>query len=198
MAAHLFRSQAERARGAREEAALQQRVANLERDLALERAGRERAEAASAVRAERAARELEELRSAAFGDKGLLQAKVWGLWARLLEARRAAKASSRLSEALGLEEARVRALEAELGRRDAGLRLQEAAAAAAAGEVRALQHALTGALADLKALRADYLALAMRPSLAAGVQCDLGREHAEIWAGSVDANGQSPQHVTVS
>jgi hypothetical protein len=72
----------------------------------------------------------------------------------------------------------------ELERRDVDARAQEARASAAAEETQALQHALAGALAELKALRADFLGLTLRPVLAAGVQCDLGRDHAELWAGA--------------
>jgi hypothetical protein len=184
LAASLFRSQAARAREAREEAALRQTVRRLEGELGAERARREAAEAEAAAAAEQAGRELEELRAAALGDKNRLRAQAWGLWARLLEARRAAAGAGRLSEALGRQEARARGLEVELERRDADARAQEARASAAAEETQALQHALAGALAELKALRADFLGLTLRPVLAAGVQCDLGRDHAELWAGA--------------
>ena len=53
-----------------------------------------------------------------------------------------------------------------------------------------VQHALNGALAELKVLRADFLGLTLRPVLAAGVQCDLGRDHAEVWAGAQRAMTQ--------
>ena len=178
LAASLFRSHTARAREAREEAALRERVRGLEGELGAERARRAAAEAEAAAAAERAGRELDELRAAALGDKGRLRAQAWALWARLLEARRAAAGAGRLSEALGREEARARGLEAELARRGADLRAQKARAAEAAGEARALQHALAGALAELKALRADFLGLTLRPALAAGVQCDLGRDRA--------------------
>ena len=190
LAASLFRSQAARAREAREEAALRQRVCGLEGELRAERARREAAEAEAAAAAEQASRELEELRAAALGDKNRLQAQAWGLWARLLQARQAAAGAGRLSEALGREEARARGLEAELERRGADVRAQEARASAAAEEAQSLQHALNGALAELKVLRADFLGLTLRPVLAAGVQCDLGRDHAEVWAGAQRAMTQ--------